>query len=121
MIYPEQTNERFPLIRARAVIGRDADCVIRLDHKSISRRHARIGCAEDGWFVEDLESTNGIAVNEVPVRRSILREPDFLKVGSVIFKFIGGADADVPPTDGSPDSSSGTPLQTAVARKPRPS
>jgi Protein of unknown function (DUF3662)/FHA domain len=44
-------------------IGRSRDCDIVLDDVGISRRHAEIRPAQDGWTVEDLGSTNGVIVN----------------------------------------------------------
>ncbi|WP_425307727.1 FHA domain-containing protein [Ammonicoccus fulvus] len=45
-------------------IGRSADCQIILDDDYVSTRHARV-LADDngGWYVEDLQSTNGTYVN----------------------------------------------------------
>ncbi len=40
--------------------------------------------------MEDLGSTNGSYINDVPVDRSPLRDGDFLKVGAAIFKFLTG-------------------------------
>src|SRR4030095_8609 len=42
-------------------------------------------------MVEDLGSTNGSYVNDVPVQRSVLRDNDFLKIGAAIFKFLSCA------------------------------
>jgi diguanylate cyclase (GGDEF)-like protein len=45
----------------------------------------------ESWSVEDLQSTNGSYVNDVPVTKSVLRDSDFLKIGAAIFKFLSGA------------------------------
>jgi diguanylate cyclase (GGDEF)-like protein len=45
----------------------------------------------DQWHVEDLGSTNGSYINDVPIQRSPLRDLDFLKIGSAIFKFLSGS------------------------------
>lgn len=112
-IYPQTNGERFALTHAGAIVGRGADCDIRIDRESISLHHAHIGWSEDGWFVEDLGSTNGVYVNDSQVRRAAVREPDFLKLGGVIFKFIDGADV-VPPDDTNNDPKSGASMQTLV-------
>jgi hypothetical protein len=44
-------------------IGRSRDCDIVLEDTGISRRHAQIRPAGDGWTVEDLGSTNGVLLN----------------------------------------------------------
>ena len=111
LLYPEaDAGKRFPFGGGAVVLGRDANCDIQIDLQSISRRHARIALAADGWCVEDLESTNGVYVNDVPVTRATLREPDFLRLGAVIFKFLDSGDMP-PPSDGS-DSGGGGPRPT---------
>ncbi len=44
-------------------IGRAADTDISLPQRSISRRHARIVEREDGFYIEDMESSSGTYVN----------------------------------------------------------
>ena len=92
LIYPPgpDMGKRFPLSRAEIVLGRGADCDIQVDRDSVSRRHARVFRHGDAWSVEDLQSTNGSYVNDVPVTKSVLRDADFLKIGAAIFKFLSG-------------------------------
>ena len=94
LIYPPgpDMGKRFPLSRSEIVLGRGADCDIQVDRDSVSRRHARVFRAGDVWSVEDLQSTNGSYVNDVPVIKPVLlRDADFLKIGAAIFKFLSGA------------------------------
>jgi len=93
LIYPPgpDMGKRFPLTRNEIVLGRGADCDIQVDRDSVSRRHARVFRDGEAWMVEDLGSTNGSYVNDVPVQRSVLRDADFLKIGAAIFKFLTGA------------------------------
>ena len=90
LIYPPgpDMGKRFPLTRNEIVLGRGADCDIQVDRDSVSRRHARVYRSGDSWSVEDLQSTNGSYVNDVPVTKSVLRDADFLKIGAAIFKFL---------------------------------
>ena len=49
----ERTNPSWTL-------GRGADCDLRFDHDTVSRRHARLLVDEQGqWTLEDLGSSNG--------------------------------------------------------------
>ena len=93
LIYPPgpDMGKRFPLSRAEIVLGRGADCDIQVDRDSVSRRHARVFRSGENWSVEDLQSTNGSYVNDVPVTKSVLRDADFVKIGAAIFKFLSGS------------------------------
>jgi adenylate cyclase len=48
---------------AACVIGRDDDCLIKIDHRLASRRHASIECNAGKFFLHD-HSTNGTYVSE---------------------------------------------------------
>jgi Protein of unknown function (DUF3662)/FHA domain len=48
---------------AGGVIGRSRDCEIVIEDAGISRRHAELRTAVDGWTIADLGSTNGVLVN----------------------------------------------------------
>ena len=93
LIYPPggDMGKRFALDRDEVVLGRGSDCDVQIDRDSVSRRHARIFRVGDQWVAEDLQSTNGSYVNDVPIQRSPLRDGDFLKIGAAIFKFLSGA------------------------------
>ncbi|MDA1008179.1 MAG: SpoIIE family protein phosphatase [Planctomycetota bacterium] len=45
------------------VVGRSEECAIRLTEPSVSRRHARFTSASGRWWVEDLGSRHGVALN----------------------------------------------------------
>jgi diguanylate cyclase (GGDEF)-like protein len=92
LIYPPgpDMGKRFALTRNEVVLGRGSDCDIQVDRDSVSRRHARVFRNTDQWMVEDLQSTNGSYVNDVPVQNSMLCDADFLKIGAAIFKFLSG-------------------------------
>lgn len=93
LIYPPGPNmgKKFVLDEEEIVVGRGSDCTIQVDRDSVSRRHARLFRSGSGWEVEDLGSTNGSYINDLPVERSVLRDSDFLKVGAAIFKFLSGS------------------------------
>lgn len=93
LIYPPgpELGRRWGLGETEIVVGRGSDCDIQIDRDSVSRRHARVYRVDDQWHVEDLGSTNGSYINDVPVQRSPLRDADFVKIGSAIFKFLSGS------------------------------
>lgn len=72
---------------AKTRIGRSPDCEIRIDSTSVSRHHAIILTGARHVIVEDLNSTNGVAVNGRKVMRHKLNDGDTLTIGEAKFKF----------------------------------
>ena len=71
-------------IGAECVVGRSDACHLVLQDSSISRRHARFFTAEGQVQVEDLGSTNGIALGEESIEGvRTLSEGDILSLGDV--------------------------------------
>jgi len=66
-------------------IGRGPEAELRLDHSSVSRRHARILIEGGELRVSDLESHNGTLVNGLPIDGSCaLATGDVVSVGEVV-------------------------------------
>jgi DNA-binding winged helix-turn-helix (wHTH) protein len=64
------------------IVGRDHDVAVRIEHTSVSRRHAAIVIAADRITVEDLGSRNGTFVNSVRIHAATeLRDGDALCFG----------------------------------------
>lgn len=66
-------------------VGRLASLEVVLEDSSVSRRHAEIHLSPEGWYVRDLESTNGTYVNGVRIGplEQPLRPRDILQFGKV--------------------------------------
>src|SRR5438132_897554 len=66
----------------------DELCAYLLDAAGVSRRHAEIRPADDGWTIMDLGSTNGILLNGREVRSSQpLHAGDRIALGSTEIVF----------------------------------
>lgn len=65
--------------------GRLGSLEIVLDDSSVSRRHAEVRHGEEGWYVRDLESTNGTYVNGVRIGpgEQPLKPRDIVQFGKV--------------------------------------
>jgi ABC-type multidrug transport system ATPase subunit/pSer/pThr/pTyr-binding forkhead associated (FHA) protein len=80
----------FDLNKPVIVIGRAADSDIRLQHPTVSSRHAEIRKLEGGGLeIVDLNSANGTFVNGVRVKRKVLERRDRISVGAVQLTFDG--------------------------------
>ncbi len=65
------------------VVGRSADCQLSLDDPLVSRRHARLSASGDEVSIEDLQSRNGVLVNDEPITgRHLLTHGDRIQIGS---------------------------------------
>jgi hypothetical protein len=73
---------------AGGVIGRSRDCDVVLDDAGVSRRHAELRPAADGWTLADLGSTNGVRVNGRELGDPLrLRQGDHIELGSTEIVF----------------------------------
>jgi hypothetical protein len=79
MVFPPGSGTSFS-------IGRTQDCDLRISDLSVSRRHAQLDRAEDGWLLSDLGSHNGTRVNGWLVREPVpVRSGDVVQFGSAVF------------------------------------
>jgi CRP-like cAMP-binding protein len=69
-------------------IGRGSDNTITVPDQSVSRNHAKVTLRGDTLIVEDLDSTNGIFINDTRVDKSALKSNDTFRLGEVEFTFI---------------------------------
>ena len=71
-----------PLAAEAITIGRQQGNTIQLTEKNVSRNHARLYPEDEIWVIEDLNSYNGIKVNDKSVEsRTKLREGDIVQIG----------------------------------------
>ena len=71
--------------RARVGRGRANDIV--LQDASVSREHGEFVLRGDTWFVRDLDSTNGVAVNGSKVMEARLKPGDVVRFGNADLRF----------------------------------
>jgi hypothetical protein len=82
----------FTLEQEILTIGRGEDNDIVIDnripgHKTVSRNHARIYKRAGYWIIKDLQSQNGVYVNQQRTGHNILRPGYSISVGGVTFRF----------------------------------
>ncbi len=87
----------YPLERERMTIGRAEDSSISVNHNSVSRLHCEVHALGDGRYeIVDKGSSNGVRVNAVELKRSIIEAGDVIELGDVRFKFVGAGQVFVP-------------------------
>lgn len=79
LCFPPGTGSRY-------TIGRDPACDLLIGDLTVSRMHARLERAADGWMLADLGSTNGTRLNGWRVREPVrVRAGDRVCFGTVTF------------------------------------
>src|SRR5438105_11788376 len=81
-------GRKHPLVGDATVLGRQYDSHICLTGKAISRQHAQLLCREGGYFVEDLDSSNGTFLNGLRLAAHTLApisDRDTLQIGPYVF------------------------------------
>jgi ABC transport system ATP-binding/permease protein len=88
-------GREYACIRSELSLGRTDDNDIAIDHRSLSRNHAKVFRDEDGtWKIIDLQSANGVKVNGETYAHSPLKFGDTVELGHAKFKFVApGEDA----------------------------
>ena len=76
---------------ADLTIGRGLDNLIVLENPAVSRHHARLCLISDAFWIEDLNSSNGVYLNGVKIHSATLRDGDQIQVGGVILVYREGA------------------------------
>ncbi len=77
------------LDRASLVIGRTDENDVLLNHRSISRHHAKIVRDGEHYTIVDLQSANGVRVNGEDYERIELNAGDVVELGHVKLRFVG--------------------------------
>lgn len=83
----KEAGREFVFEQASVVIGRTSECDVVLYDPGVSRKHARIFSEDDGYFVEDMGSSNGTKLNGEIVKKAKLNDGDAVTLGPVVFNF----------------------------------
>ncbi|MFH1148070.1 MAG: FHA domain-containing protein [Pseudomonadota bacterium] len=90
LIIQDPASGRTHEIDLPCVIGRGPHADLSLSDTSISHRHAFVSEVDGNVWIKDLESANGVCVNENRIRgQSVLREGDSVKLGRVTLLISG--------------------------------
>jgi hypothetical protein len=83
-------GNRHQVDKRRVVIGRSRDCDVQVADPNVSRRHAELRQEGTTYWLVDLDSTNGIAVNGRRVKRAKLQDGDTITLGATDVAFERG-------------------------------
>ena len=90
-----------PVRQGKLLLGRSSTADLRLQHSSVSRRHAELRREGERFFLKDLQSQNGTFVNKTQVKAEReISVGDALALGTAVLRLrgpIGGAEEIDPP------------------------
>lgn len=86
-------GKRYPITKARTIIGRGSDADITVDDTGTSRQHVEILWDGTRGQVNDLGSTNGSKLNGVPVTKAALPPDSIIEIGRtrIVFRVLAQA------------------------------
>lgn len=90
-LVPLEGGPPLDLVKEMTLVGRQEDCDIRLDHKSVSKIHCVLVKTDGLLLLRDLGSTNGTRVNGTRIRRAALLPNDKVSVANFHFRILFGA------------------------------
>lgn len=83
-----KTNVQEIQLRERTLVGRLAECDLRILSQTVSRKHCEIFQRNEKMVVRDLSSKNGTAVNGELVEERVLEPGDVLTIGPLEFTIV---------------------------------
>jgi pSer/pThr/pTyr-binding forkhead associated (FHA) protein len=78
----------YVLNKERTTIGRKPHNDVVIDNLAVSGEHAAIVTILNDSFLEDLDSTNGVVVNGVAIKKHFLQANDLIEIGKYKLKYI---------------------------------
>ena len=88
LIRTDGDTEVVHVLGRKTTVGRTPDNDVQIDARFISRNHAVILAGPNHTIIEDLNSTNGVAVNQKRITRHTLRDGDSVAIGKTTFRFV---------------------------------
>ncbi len=111
-------------LKPPGVVGRDSACQVCIEHPSISRQHCQFSLNGEGTLVvKDLDSMNGIYIDDTRVKQAALMPGQVLQIGALRLQveFTTGGDAMPKPISRPKGSVTATQPMKTVRPEPTPS
>jgi pSer/pThr/pTyr-binding forkhead associated (FHA) protein len=109
--------KEYALNKERMTVGRKPHNDIVIDNLAVSSEHAAIVTILNDSFLEDLDSTNGVTVNGVAIKKHFLQNNDVIEIGKYTLKYINEQPAQR--AESSEEDFEKTMVMRAPARQPQ--
>lgn len=114
-------GQQWPLSKTEVIIGRGQDCDVQVDHRSLSRQHARLTLSGQTYRIADMGSSNGTLVNGEQYAQVDLKRGDVIELGHIRLRVVWPGEP-LPAVDATPDGAfdETTEIATRPNAKARP-
>ena len=96
---PCRGGDPMPLMSPVMLVGRRSTCDIVVASKRVSAKHCQLLFREGYWFVQDLDSRNGVKVDEIEYDSTVIRPGQILSVAGIRFELDYVPRSDEPPPE----------------------
>jgi predicted component of type VI protein secretion system len=90
---PVHGGSPIELTRPLTLVGRQEDCDLALDHKTISKHHCILMQSDGAVLLRDLGSTNGCRINGQKTKSGAILPNDVFSIAVFDFRLFIGANA----------------------------
>ncbi|CAN2040926.1 FHA domain-containing protein [Candidatus Magnetomoraceae bacterium gMMP-15] len=97
LTFNDKVIKTFPFDKQSLTIGRNKDNDMMIDNLAVSGFHARIDMVGSDIILTDLQSLNGVFVNEKQVTSHKLRHNDQITIGKHVIVFLKNEESDREP------------------------
>jgi pSer/pThr/pTyr-binding forkhead associated (FHA) protein len=80
------SGREFVIVGEEVRLGRTSENDIVLDEKNVSRHHASLWVQNERLWIQDMESKNGVLVNDEKVETRELKNGDRIRIGLSVFR-----------------------------------
>jgi pSer/pThr/pTyr-binding forkhead associated (FHA) protein len=99
-----RTAPTISLLKPVLLVGRHAECDVRIDLPQISRRHCCVALADDRVLIRDLGSRNGLRVNGRLIDEARIYPGDEVAIGPLLYRYEVEGQATARPPRGEPQA-----------------
>ncbi len=92
-------GDPIPLLKPRLLVGRRSRCDIALRFPNVSSHHCELEFLDGYWFVRDMNSRNGVKVNDTRCETQWLMPGDVLSVAKHRYEIVYTPVGDAPPPE----------------------
>lgn len=82
-----QVGTIYKLDKDTITLGRNPQCDIFLNDMTVSRMHAQIDLIDGCFILKDVDSFNGVWVNNASIDSRALKSGDFIQIGKFAFVY----------------------------------